>query len=90
MGGTKVLDPEMHVIVLDHATPAPTTTHAENHRIIREFVSEQGIENFFDVGRGICRQVVENRMPCRQGQALRLLADERRGEKNWSLRIKKN
>ena len=58
MGGTKVLDPEMHVIVLDHATPAPTTTHAENHRIIREFVREQGIENFFDVGRGICHQVL--------------------------------
>jgi 3-isopropylmalate/(R)-2-methylmalate dehydratase large subunit len=58
MGGTKVYDSKMHAIILDHATPAPTTPHAENHRIIREFVKEQGIENFFDVGRGICHQVL--------------------------------
>jgi 3-isopropylmalate/(R)-2-methylmalate dehydratase large subunit len=58
MGGEHVFDPGMHVIVIDHAAPAPTTTHAENHRIIREFVKEQGIKHFFDVGRGICHQVL--------------------------------
>lgn len=58
MGGTRVHDPEMHAIFLDHAAPAPTTVHAENHRIIREFVREQGIPRFFDVGRGICHQVL--------------------------------
>jgi 3-isopropylmalate/(R)-2-methylmalate dehydratase large subunit len=58
MGGVKVYDPQMHAIMLDHATPAPTTQHAENHRIIRDFVREQGIEYFFDVGRGICHQVL--------------------------------
>ncbi len=58
MGGQRVFDPEMHAIFIDHAAPAPTTKHAENHRIIREFVAEQGIENFFDVGRGICHQVL--------------------------------
>ncbi len=58
MGGVKVHDPEMHAIFLDHAAPAPTTQHAENHRIIREFVRDQGIPRFFDVGRGICHQVL--------------------------------
>jgi 3-isopropylmalate/(R)-2-methylmalate dehydratase large subunit len=58
MGGKKVFDPNMHAIFLDHAAPAPTTAHAENHRIIREFVREQGIPNFFDVGRGVCHQVL--------------------------------
>ncbi len=58
MGGVKVFDPDALVFVLDHATPAPTTIHAENHRVIREFVKEQGIRNFFDVGRGICHQVL--------------------------------
>jgi 3-isopropylmalate/(R)-2-methylmalate dehydratase large subunit len=58
MGGMKVFDPDALVFVLDHATPAPTTKHAENHRVIREFVKEQGIRNFFDVGRGICHQVL--------------------------------
>ncbi|GMR09367.1 MAG: 3-isopropylmalate dehydratase large subunit [Anaerolineae bacterium] len=58
MGGVRVHDPEMHAIFLDHAAPAPTTQHAENHRIIREFVRDQGIPHFFDVGRGICHQVL--------------------------------
>lgn len=58
MGGVKVFDPGIHAIILDHATPAPTTEHAENHRIVREFVQEQGIKYFFDVGRGVCHQVL--------------------------------
>ena len=58
MGGERVFDPGMHAIFIDHAAPAPTTKHAENHRIIRDFVRDQGIENFFDVGRGICHQVL--------------------------------
>jgi 3-isopropylmalate/(R)-2-methylmalate dehydratase large subunit len=58
MGGERVFDPAMHAIFLDHAAPAPTTKHAENHRIIREFVKEQGIPYFFEVGRGICHQVL--------------------------------
>ena len=58
MGADRVINPAMHAIILDHATPAPTTKHAENHRIIREFVLDQEIKNFFDVGRGICHQVL--------------------------------
>lgn len=58
MGGEKVFDPDMHAVILDHATPAPSTKHAENHRIIRDFVREQGIKNFYDVGRGICHQIL--------------------------------
>jgi len=58
MGGKRVMDPDRIVIILDHATPAPTTKHAENHRIIRELVEEQGISHFYDVGRGVCHQVL--------------------------------
>ena len=58
MGGEKVFNPDMHAVILDHATPAPTTKHAENHRIAREFVKDQGINNFFDVGKGICHQIM--------------------------------
>lgn len=58
MGGKRVVDPDRIVINLDHATPAPTTKHAENHRIIRELVEEQGISHFYDVGRGVCHQVL--------------------------------
>lgn len=58
MDGKKIYDPERHAIIFDHATPASTTQHAENHRIVREFVMEQGIRHFYDVGRGICHQVL--------------------------------
>jgi 3-isopropylmalate/(R)-2-methylmalate dehydratase large subunit len=58
IGVAKIAKPEMIAIVLDHATPAPTTAHAENHRIIRELVKEQGVQYFYDVGEGICHQVL--------------------------------
>ena len=58
MGGKQVFDPRVNAIFLDHAVPPPTTKHADNHQVIRAFVEEQGIENFFDVGRGICHQVL--------------------------------
>lgn len=58
MGGERVFDPGMNVIILDHAAPAPTTIHAENHRVIRDFVRKQGLPYFYDVGRGICHQVL--------------------------------
>lgn len=58
MGGEKVFDPGMHAVFLDHAAPAPSTKHAENHRITRDFVKNQGIKNFYDVGKGICHQVL--------------------------------
>lgn len=45
-------------ITLDHAVPAPTTIHAQNHAEIREFVRQNGIRYFFEVGRGICHQVI--------------------------------
>lgn len=50
--------PERLAITLDHAVPPPTPKHAQNHAKIREFVKAQGIQNFFEVGRGICHQVL--------------------------------
>ena len=58
MGATQIARPERVAITLDHAVPAPTTEHAQNHAEIRVWVREQGIANFFEVGRGICHQVL--------------------------------
>ena len=58
IGVTRVARPDIHVVVLDHACPAPTTKHAQNHKTIRQFVAEQGIVHFYDVGRGVCHQVL--------------------------------
>jgi 3-isopropylmalate/(R)-2-methylmalate dehydratase large subunit len=58
IGVARVARPDIHVVVLDHACPAPTTKHAQNHKAIRRFVAEQGLANFYDVGRGVCHQVL--------------------------------
>lgn len=58
IGVARVARPDIHVVVLDHACPAPTTKHAQNHRAIRRFVAEQGMASFYDVGRGVCHQVL--------------------------------
>jgi homoaconitate hydratase family protein len=51
-------DPETHVIVLDHVVPASSEKAADNHKIIREYVRTRGIRHFYDVGEGICHQVM--------------------------------
>jgi 3-isopropylmalate/(R)-2-methylmalate dehydratase large subunit len=57
-GAQRMSHPERVAITLDHAVPAPTTQHAQNHAEIREWVRLQGIAHFFEVGRGICHQVI--------------------------------
>lgn len=58
LGIDRVKYPERLAITLDHAVPAPSTQHAQNHAEVRQFVAKQGVRNFFEVGRGICHQVL--------------------------------
>jgi 3-isopropylmalate/(R)-2-methylmalate dehydratase large subunit len=59
IGVPRVWDPEKIVIILDHRVPAESEKTATTHKAIREFVREQGIRHFYDVGRGgICHQVL--------------------------------
>ncbi|GIK27156.1 MAG: 3-isopropylmalate dehydratase large subunit [Anaerolineae bacterium] len=57
IGAPAVNRPERLAITLDHAAPAPTTAHAQNHADIRAFAAQHGIR-LFEVGRGICHQVL--------------------------------
>jgi len=65
IGTAKVRFPERHIVILDHCTPPADEKYALNHKNIREFTSLQGINNFFDINRGICHQVM-----CEEGFAL--------------------
>jgi len=58
IGVDRVWDPERIIIVLDHRVPAPNEQAAMGHKIIREFVKEQGIKYFYDMKAGICHQVM--------------------------------
>jgi 3-isopropylmalate/(R)-2-methylmalate dehydratase large subunit len=57
IGAPGIAHPERVAITLDHAVPAPTTQHAQNHAEIRAWVNQQNIRHFYEVGRGICHQV---------------------------------
>ena len=81
-GQDRVLIPERIAITLDHAVPAPTTKHAQNHAEIRQFVQEQGIRHFFEVGRGICHQVLSEEALILPGQLI-LGADSHTTHYGW-------
>ncbi|MBZ9570451.1 3-isopropylmalate dehydratase large subunit [Methanobrevibacter sp. TMH8] len=58
IGTEKVWDPSKIVIPFDHQVPADSLDAANNHIIMRKFVKEQGIENFYDVNEGVCHQIL--------------------------------
>lgn len=70
IGLQRVAIPERLVITLDHAVPAPTPQHARNHAEVRAFVQAQGIRHFFEVGRGICHQVISEEALILPGQLI--------------------
>jgi 3-isopropylmalate/(R)-2-methylmalate dehydratase large subunit len=65
-----VFSNDLSIIVLDHVIPAASEKTANNHKIIREFVKKHGIKNFFDVGVGVCHQIVVERGFARPGMLL--------------------
>ncbi|MGB8218390.1 MAG: 3-isopropylmalate dehydratase large subunit [Candidatus Methanoperedens sp.] len=58
MGAKKVWNPARIIIPFDHIAPANNETAAKLQQNIRNWIKEQGITNFFDVGEGICHQVL--------------------------------
>ena len=58
IGVKRVKNPERFVVVLDHTVPASVEKYAQNHKEIRAFVADNGIDRFYDAGVGICHQVL--------------------------------
>lgn len=82
LGVERVKYPERLAVTLDHAVPAPTTQHAQNHADVRRFVAEMGVTNFFEVGRGICHQVLSEEAVVLPGQTI-LGADSHTPHYGW-------
>ena len=71
IGAKKVWDNQRIVVILDHIVPASSVISANLHRIVRNFVEEQNIENFYDVGRGgVCHQVMPEKGHVRPGEVI--------------------
>jgi 3-isopropylmalate/(R)-2-methylmalate dehydratase large subunit len=58
IGASRIADPSSIVVVLDHRSPANTVNSANTHSAIRKIVDEFDIGWFFDVGAGICHQIM--------------------------------
>ncbi len=71
IGVSRVWDPSKIVIIFDHRIPAESEKTAATHKAVREFVADQAIESFYDVGRGgICHQVLPENGHVRPGMIL--------------------
>ena len=71
IGAKKVWDNQKIVVILDHLVPASSIISAELHRTVRNFVAEQNIQNFYDVGRGgVCHQVMPEKGHVRPGDVI--------------------
>lgn len=68
MGATKVFDPDKIALVNDHFVPAKDVKAASLSKTMREFAREQGIANYFEVGRsGICHSMLPDNGLVRPG-----------------------
>ena len=61
--GARVRDPRRVAIFIDHVAPAANVATADAQVAIRRFAAEEGITQLYDVGRGVCHQVmIEERL----------------------------
>jgi len=58
---------DLPVIAIDHVVPAVDEKTAIGHAQIRAFVEQYGVEHFFDVGEGVCHQLVVEKGIARPG-----------------------
>ncbi|MEX1312456.1 MAG: 3-isopropylmalate dehydratase large subunit [Candidatus Sulfomarinibacteraceae bacterium] len=68
MGGETPWNPERTHLVIDHASPAPNERIARLHDLMRTFARETGAV-LYDVGRGICHQLMIEEDRVRPGEA---------------------
>jgi len=54
----RIHDPDRVAVIIDHVAPASTVATADAQVDTRQWVAEQGIARFHDVGSGVCHQVM--------------------------------
>jgi 3-isopropylmalate/(R)-2-methylmalate dehydratase large subunit len=58
IGAKHIWDPRKVVMLFDHRIPANTIKAAEGHKEVRTFARAEALPNFYDLGEGICHQVL--------------------------------
>ncbi len=67
IGDIKVWDPDKIIFVMDHRTPGQTLNSVENHQKLRKFARKHHITRFYDVGEGICHDLVAEHADVKPG-----------------------
>jgi 3-isopropylmalate/(R)-2-methylmalate dehydratase large subunit len=71
IGVKRVWDPERIIVVFDHDVPPSTIKAAELQKKVRNFVREQGIKYFYDIGRGgVCHVVMLEKGHVKPGELI--------------------
>jgi methanogen homoaconitase large subunit len=68
-GITNVHNPEQVELILEHVAPVATVGTANSQNLVRQFARDQGIR-LFEVGRGICHQVLVEEGIARPGEVV--------------------
>jgi len=58
LGVTQIQDPDRVAVIVDHVAPASSVATANAQVRVRRWVRAQGITRFYDVGAGICHQIM--------------------------------
>jgi len=61
MNAGDVFDGGKIAFVIDHSAPSPNESISNLHRMMREFAREKGIRFFYDIGCGVCHQLMMER-----------------------------
>ncbi len=70
IGIERVWDPERLIVILDHQAPADRVESANLQKQLREFVRKHQVKWFYDVGAGICHQVLAESGLVKPGQLI--------------------
>lgn len=67
MGGEDLWRPERVILIIDHAAPAPNQRIGNLHSLMRQFAEQTGCI-FYELGTGICHQVMVEKRHARPGE----------------------
>ena len=70
LGAQHVADPQRVALFVDHVAPACNVSTAEGQAELRRFAREENIGNLFDVGCGVCHQVMIERGLAKPGEVV--------------------
>jgi 3-isopropylmalate dehydratase large subunit len=70
IGVDRLADPTRVAVGLDHSPPVTTPEAARLQADVRRFVRDRHIQHFFEVGRGICHQVLVEEGLCLPGECI--------------------